>query len=327
MEPRHDRDMVDEQKVMLGFDSEAEAVAAYLAHYNDCRFLGDVDRMPMDEFKRKVIGSSGEMIKGGDGSGNFGHKGRPGEVGGSAHAEGNDVSFPSSAHVSSLDEAKKYFDDHLAGVWSIVTKRKAGMFEIKVNLKENEEHAYSKDFGGDGERGFHVERARHMDKLIPAIANPGIILQNGNRDLFVARKFGDDVYAVVLEWRQSEREYRFRSAHIWSKDELNKNIGKYGRPPVRGVRVKNYKTPERLNKAAGALLAFTNLPRYAHPSGLGQAPADGGIHWPDYHSMGLLSNLVKSTGDWVEIDPGETELIMKALGEGERWITVTPPGH
>lgn len=44
----------DEQKAMLGFASLEEARAAYLAHYDDPRFLGAIQAMPMDEFKAKV---------------------------------------------------------------------------------------------------------------------------------------------------------------------------------------------------------------------------------------------------------------------------------
>lgn len=44
----------DEQKAMLGFDSEADARAAYLKHYDDERFLGPITAMPVDEFVAKV---------------------------------------------------------------------------------------------------------------------------------------------------------------------------------------------------------------------------------------------------------------------------------
>lgn len=44
----------DEDKAVLGADSEAEARRIYLAHYDDPRFLGRIIAMPMDEFKRKV---------------------------------------------------------------------------------------------------------------------------------------------------------------------------------------------------------------------------------------------------------------------------------
>lgn len=45
----------DEDKVMLGFESEQEATQAYLKHYDDPRFLGPVTSMPFDEFKEKVL--------------------------------------------------------------------------------------------------------------------------------------------------------------------------------------------------------------------------------------------------------------------------------
>ena len=45
----------DEDKVMLGFGNEWAARAAFLAHYDDRRFLGPVTSMPMDEFRRKVL--------------------------------------------------------------------------------------------------------------------------------------------------------------------------------------------------------------------------------------------------------------------------------
>jgi len=45
----------DEQKHMLGFNTAAEAKAAYLQHYDDPRFFGSVTAMPFDEFKTQVL--------------------------------------------------------------------------------------------------------------------------------------------------------------------------------------------------------------------------------------------------------------------------------
>lgn len=61
-----DWDAYDEDKVMLGFDSEADARAAYLQHYSDPRFLGPITAMPVDEFVRKVKATNDKpsMIKG-----------------------------------------------------------------------------------------------------------------------------------------------------------------------------------------------------------------------------------------------------------------------
>lgn len=47
--------VLDEQKVMLGFDSAEEAKIAFLMHYTDPRFLGDVREMDMDTFRGKVL--------------------------------------------------------------------------------------------------------------------------------------------------------------------------------------------------------------------------------------------------------------------------------
>ena len=44
----------DEDKCMLGFDSIEDAKLAYMKHYNDPRFLGEVTTIPVAEFKRKV---------------------------------------------------------------------------------------------------------------------------------------------------------------------------------------------------------------------------------------------------------------------------------
>lgn len=54
---------VDEQKVMLGFNSAAEAKKVYLEHYNDSRFFGSMKEFTMDEFKEKLISHKGKLIK------------------------------------------------------------------------------------------------------------------------------------------------------------------------------------------------------------------------------------------------------------------------
>jgi len=46
---------VDEQKVMIGFASAAAAKRAYLRQYDDPRFFGSMQAMPIDEFKKKVL--------------------------------------------------------------------------------------------------------------------------------------------------------------------------------------------------------------------------------------------------------------------------------
>lgn len=45
----------DELKVMVGFESEKQARVAYLAHYNNERFLGSIEKYSLPEFKNKFI--------------------------------------------------------------------------------------------------------------------------------------------------------------------------------------------------------------------------------------------------------------------------------
>lgn len=45
----------DEDKAMVGFSGPWEAKEAYLAHYDDPRFLGSMSQVPFEEFKEKVL--------------------------------------------------------------------------------------------------------------------------------------------------------------------------------------------------------------------------------------------------------------------------------
>lgn len=60
-----DWDAYDEDKAMLGFMSESDARAAFLACYDDPRFLGEITAMPVAEFVAKVRATkaSPAMIK------------------------------------------------------------------------------------------------------------------------------------------------------------------------------------------------------------------------------------------------------------------------
>jgi hypothetical protein len=45
----------DEEKALLGFQSQEEAEKFYHQHYDDERFLGKITEMPFGEFKEKVL--------------------------------------------------------------------------------------------------------------------------------------------------------------------------------------------------------------------------------------------------------------------------------
>jgi inorganic pyrophosphatase-like protein len=51
----------DEQKVMLGFPTAKAAKACFLKHYNDSRFFGKMETIPMEQFKKKVMQKPGRI--------------------------------------------------------------------------------------------------------------------------------------------------------------------------------------------------------------------------------------------------------------------------
>lgn len=51
---------LDEQKVMLGFGSAQEAATAYLAHYDDPRFLGSLEELPVADLKAQLRAAGGQ---------------------------------------------------------------------------------------------------------------------------------------------------------------------------------------------------------------------------------------------------------------------------
>ncbi len=53
----------DEDKVMLGFDTEEHAKVAYLLHYNDPRFFGSITKLTLESLKEKLSSMSGTFIK------------------------------------------------------------------------------------------------------------------------------------------------------------------------------------------------------------------------------------------------------------------------
>lgn len=55
---------IDEQKVMLGFNSSEQARLAYLAHMNKPKALRSIKEITMSEFKAKLTSHKGKLIKG-----------------------------------------------------------------------------------------------------------------------------------------------------------------------------------------------------------------------------------------------------------------------
>jgi Phage portal protein len=261
-----------------------------------------------------------------------GHKGRPGHQGGSQAKSSADVEddysahLPDSSKINTLEEADKYFKDNIEGNWAITIKRKAGFFDVNVNFKQNQEHAYTRKNQSTGKRDFEVKRASRMQYIVDCIAKPDTILGNGSRDLFLEKNINGINYAVVLDWFGSKKEYRFRSAHCWSKEELAVKRKDYDLPAPKGKKSTNNKAPEKLSKSLGALIKVTEeldkssvsasarfLDLTAPPLPIYQASREhlsDRLSWgldsdgfPHEHDFNCMADFVKSLGGWNEFNP------------------------
>ena len=54
---------IDEQKVMLGYNTGAEAKRAFMRHYDSPKFFGSMTAMTMTYFKKKIKESDGKLLK------------------------------------------------------------------------------------------------------------------------------------------------------------------------------------------------------------------------------------------------------------------------
>lgn len=244
-----------------------------------------------------------------------GHKGRPGHQGGSQGKGSNEVDgsysvyLPDSSKIESLEDAEKYYKDNIEGRWAIAINRKAGIYEAIVNFHQNKDHAYTKRNQSTGVREFEPKRARLMRFILDCIAKPDAILENAKKEIFIEKTIGSINYSVVLDWSEGFKEYRFRSAHYLSNDELERNKRAYKLPLPKGLKVSKNKTPERLKKSLG-VKDDPHLPDYAASredllDRIGWAlDSDGVAHGHNFNSM---ADFVKSLGDWHEFNPEKTD--------------------
>jgi ADP-ribose pyrophosphatase YjhB (NUDIX family) len=147
-------------------------------------------------------------------------------------------SIPPSGGIATAAEAKKYWQDNLAGRrFDLVVKTKnAGDFPISVAFDDSNTHMWTREAGKDevadafdrprekaGARVFDAHRAVHMDKLLATIEAPWKVLgSDWNRDVYIGRKVSaGDTYIVVLNIGKIG-ECTFISAHLRSKEEIFK---------------------------------------------------------------------------------------------------------
>lgn len=250
------------------------------------------------------------LVKGGQGSGHFGHKGRKGQVGGSAPRQFADINLPDSSYISTPEEAREYFAKHLKGVHNLIVHRKSGAFKVEVDMTVNGSHAYTKDpvkaetkGKKQGQRVFDAERARLMGDIFRIISYPTRIYEDRQNDLFLARKTAEGVQAVVLEWRKDH--YEFRSSHHWNVDHFKGKVPFLKPAPVRGKKLEE--APESTSPSDGMSKATPNaipehLPAYeTHPLNTFEKGPAGHRTGSKQSTDGILmeiDSLVKAYGFW-----------------------------
>ncbi len=260
------------------------------------------------------------IFKGGPGSGDHGHKGRPGQVGGSAPA---DVPvLPSSAGITTKDQAQAYWNQHFADrTLSLNVKTKSGIFTASVTFKADSHHAWTKDADGappdvydrpktkDGPRIYDPKRAVFMDRLLQTISRPWRVLAHHGDHLFLgARTSSSETYLVILKIN-TRQNYNFVSAYPKTNAELGRIYEEWGTVKPKGKLQKSETLPVegRVSYSALRALLGKSLSR----------SSEGEAHYhPDIGRPNEVNEFVARFFD-----------IFKALAPGERWITVKPPGH
>ncbi len=274
------------------------------------------------------------LLKGGPGSGNFGHTGRPGSVGGSAPSvDSLPVSLPvnhlpASAGIATAQQARLYWQQNLSGRPAQVTMRAGqGIYSVRVDFPADNAHAWTrKAMAGEtadafdqparekGPRTFDAVRAQMMDRLVPTLAAPWKVLGQRGSDVLIqyGRLPNGGAYTAALTIK-SVGHYEFASAYPRTKTEIDRLIREFRSHPPAGLPGNTLAKSEAPPDGSGG--ACTGLPITA-PSGRGTMSPLHPVAIPQ-------GEYPLAAGRYLHAFLG----IFKSLGAGERWITIHAPGH
>jgi len=133
--------------------------------------------------------------------------------------------LPSSASLSTLDEARAWWRAHLGGKTLALTVHSGGKaYPIKVRFDADNTHAFTADIGGQqktGKRGFDPDRAHALGRLLQVIDHPQRRLRDWDADLLLEQRIGGRHYTVVLKWEAGDT-YRFSSAHFKTIEDVTR---------------------------------------------------------------------------------------------------------
>jgi SNF2 family DNA or RNA helicase len=161
------------------------------------------------------------FFKGGPGSGWYGP-----EHGGNHGPGASGASPPSSAEITTLEQAQAYWRAHFSGKTIALNVHNADNSDpipIKVRFGDTN-HAYTTDadkrHGKSKKRAFIEKRAKAMDRIIPTIEHPKQRIRNFDADLLLEGRIDGEHYTIVLKWHAVAEVYEFKSAHFKSAQEI-----------------------------------------------------------------------------------------------------------
>lgn len=269
----------DEQKVMMGFASIEDAQRAYLAHYNDPRFLLSIRTMPLGEFRSKVTSKAhhGYVIKAGLAKAG-GHKylsRKPDGKGGWVYTYPEDHQGPRAHHLR-VHEAITGGDAHEGELH--VTHLGDGT----VRVSEHEDGRYGPTMPAESLKHMKNDLAGVVD--VPASKNAAIeAVRTGKAKLLgkgddgIAFKAGDQVVKVSTTvpfqpFNHGHRSPEDAAAMLREQSKLGNELADAGVPGMqrstfvehgdKGFQIKPFvEIPEKLSreqldKARASLLAM-----------------------------------------------------------------------
>ncbi|WP_198376249.1 hypothetical protein [Neoroseomonas rubea] len=235
--------------------------------------------------------------------------------------------LPPSSGIANAADARAYWREHIADrTVSLHVKTKNRTAAVTVRFDDSNTHmwtrragpgdqidAYDQEKARKGPRTFARDRAAIMDRLFRAISEPWQVLQehrDARREIYLASpplNAAGDTYVVVLSVDGPGR-LSFASARPRTKDQI-RDLMQRARPiQADGGALLKSQTPEL--SAPGFQPSFL----IAAPSGRAPLPGPGASP----AEAGPRSQAVESFGAFFAF--------FKALGPGERWITVHPHG-
>lgn len=193
---------------------------------------------PRYERANIVFNSKTIIENGGNGSGNFGHAGRPGEVGGSAPS-GSSKGFVDLSDQfeksPSLKEVKEYINDLVKKGARFATLNPDWFIDTKVNAKAKGHIIYSNEW----QKMSNAERDRHNKYVIELkqlLENSEYLYAKDNTKKYVKPniekyhyfktkvKIGEYEYDVIFDTEQykGESEEKPQTVHLYNVHEINK---------------------------------------------------------------------------------------------------------